>query len=283
MNIKFKHLSRKSDALLAFVGWIILLALLSPSCAAHAGIQLAISPAYIEQQPGDTFTVELTITTAGSEFNAYDALLAYDKSYLTLLQMTPLSAQEGPLMTEACSNRWHIFTIAPDSTHVVINHSLLCPSTTVTGPGVVYRLQFRCGPHNMDTDLRFLEGTIFYDNGLYVTPVVTSDALVKIGTGTGLPDANTSGTLQLSAAPNPFNPRTTFRFELAVGQPVNLSLYALDGRLVRHLHGSWLDAGRHDMQWDGEDSRHQPVASGSYLAVLRAGNRNRVKRVVLIR
>ncbi|MFH1843761.1 MAG: hypothetical protein ABIF77_11210, partial [bacterium] len=185
MNWKFRHLTRKSDALLAFVGWLVLLALLSPSCAARADIHLAVLPGSIEQQPGDTFTVELTITAAGSEFNAYDAVLAFDKTCLTFLQMSPLSAQEGPLMTEACGNRWHIFNIAPDSAFVVINHSLLCPGTTVTGPGVVYRLQFRCGPHNVDTEFRLLENTVFYDNGLYVTPVITADAHVRIGTGTG--------------------------------------------------------------------------------------------------
>jgi hypothetical protein len=88
----------------------------------------------------------------------------------------------------------------------------------------------------------------------------------------------------LPAAPNPFNPRTTLRFELPVAAPVDLRILDVAGRLVAVLRsGAVMDAGLHAAAWDGRDRLGRAVASGSYVARLEAGGRVRTTRLCLVR
>ncbi len=70
--------------------------------------------------------------------------------------------------------------------------------------------------------------------------------------------------------PNPFNPRTRLRFEIAHPGAVELALYDQRGRKVAELlRGRELPAGRHAVVWEGRDSRGSKVASGVYYARLK--------------
>jgi hypothetical protein len=83
--------------------------------------------------------------------------------------------------------------------------------------------------------------------------------------------------------PNPFNPRTTIRFDLAQGRPLRLEVYDSAGRLVRALVDQALPAGSHTVQWDGTNAEGQPVASGLYLVRLAAGDFVAVRKALLVR
>ncbi len=256
-------------------------ALISP---AQADVNFSVMPAYTEVEPGEIFFVELTITSAGAEFNAYDAYVSYDPDLLTFIQLSPLSEQEGPLMTEACGTRFHLFEIAADSTSVGINHALLCQGVAVTGPGVVYQLCFQAGTVDADTHLRLLEGTTFYDDGLFVLPLFTEDAIVRVGAGsTPVPTVDLARQVSLAVAPNPFNPRTVLSFDLDRSQQVSLHICSLAGRVVRSLVCEWMPAGRHAICWDGRDDRAEIVASGCYLAVLETAAGRDISRLALVR
>jgi hypothetical protein len=90
-------------------------------------------------------------------------------------------------------------------------------------------------------------------------------------------------TSSLRAHPNPFNPHTTLRFELAAASVVRLELFAVDGRRVRTLLSAPLAAGPHFKVWDGRDDRGNAVASGSYVARLQAGPAVRTFHMTLAR
>ena len=83
-------------------------------------------------------------------------------------------------------------------------------------------------------------------------------------------------------APNPFNPRTTIRFELPQRSDASLRIYDLSGRLVRTLLEGKLPAGYHSAIWQGEDDRGRNVASGVYLYELRAAGQRLVKKMMLV-
>ncbi|RMI14695.1 MAG: T9SS C-terminal target domain-containing protein [Calditrichaeota bacterium] len=84
--------------------------------------------------------------------------------------------------------------------------------------------------------------------------------------------------------PNPFNPTTNFRFQIAEFGFVELRIYDLMGRAVRTLIQEKLPPGRYEVQWDGTDEAGNPVAGGVYLYRLKAGNRWRqTRKMVLIR
>lgn len=75
--------------------------------------------------------------------------------------------------------------------------------------------------------------------------------------------------LAFGAFPNPFNPRTTFSFDLAEPVELRLAVYDSAGRLVATLLDGPLGAGRHEVPWTAwDEEREQPLASGVYLAGL---------------
>ena len=91
-------------------------------------------------------------------------------------------------------------------------------------------------------------------------------------------------TLQLAPAqPNPFNPRTTLRFRAAAGQPLDLRVYDLRGRLVDILFTGPASGGWQTVTWDGRDEAGRVGATGVYLVRLRDGAQVRGRRVVMVR
>ena len=63
--------------------------------------------------------------------------------------------------------------------------------------------------------------------------------------------------------PNPFNPMTKISFSLPESQDVRLSVYGIDGRLVRTLVSESRGPGLHEVIWNGQDDTGRGVASGT--------------------
>lgn len=81
----------------------------------------------------------------------------------------------------------------------------------------------------------------------------------------------------LSNYPNPFNPRTTIRFDLPYDKEVQIVIYDILGRQVRMLYHGNASAGQHSVIWDGTNEDHVPVAAGIYFYRMNAwenGTRN---------
>jgi hypothetical protein len=73
--------------------------------------------------------------------------------------------------------------------------------------------------------------------------------------------------------PNPFNPSTVFRFDLAAEASVSLKIYDVRGRLVRSLvAGELYGAGAHSISWNGRDNIGNSIASGTYYYRFEAGS-----------
>ncbi len=72
--------------------------------------------------------------------------------------------------------------------------------------------------------------------------------------------------------PNPFNPTTTIRYQVAVGAPVRLEIFDVLGQRVRTLIAETQAAGFHRVVWDSRDDGGRAVAAGVYLYRLQAGN-----------
>jgi hypothetical protein len=90
--------------------------------------------------------------------------------------------------------------------------------------------------------------------------------------------------LAVSCYPNPFNPRVSIGFAVARRGPVDLAVFDLRGRCVARLLASQtLEPGPHTFEWPGEDDQGRPLASGTYLARVRVGERQAVQKMSLIR
>ena len=84
--------------------------------------------------------------------------------------------------------------------------------------------------------------------------------------------------------PNPFNPVTTLGYVLKGPALVSLSIYDVQGRVVRRLLRPALrPGGRGVATWDGRTDAGLPVSSGVYFAKLIAGDEFDTRRLVLVK
>ena len=83
--------------------------------------------------------------------------------------------------------------------------------------------------------------------------------------------------------PNPFNPETTFRFSIKDAGNARLDIFNLRGQLVRTLVNGNLNAGQHQVVWNGKDQAGRSVSSGVYLYRLTAKNYSSTKKAMLVK
>jgi len=79
-------------------------------------------------------------------------------------------------------------------------------------------------------------------------------------------------------SPNPFNPTTTMRFELAARSHASLKIFNTLGQEVATLVNAILSPGAHTVQWNASD-----MSSGVYMYRLEAGGLIATKKLVLAR
>jgi hypothetical protein len=83
--------------------------------------------------------------------------------------------------------------------------------------------------------------------------------------------------------PNPFNPTTNISFTLPGETQVSLSVYNIEGRLIKTLVNGSVEGGLQVVTWDGTDAQGNPVSTGVYLYRLRAGNNVMTKKMILLK
>ena len=84
--------------------------------------------------------------------------------------------------------------------------------------------------------------------------------------------------------PNPFNPDTTIKYDLAESADVTLQIYNVLGQVVRTLVASEAqNAGRYQIRWNGMDDRGVSVSSGIYFYRISAGEFQNVRKLMLLK
>ena len=83
----------------------------------------------------------------------------------------------------------------------------------------------------------------------------------------------------LSSFPNPFNPETTLRYNLAENGHAKLVIYNTIGQEIATLVDRFESAGRHQITWSGEGH-----PAGVYFARLTVGNEPaQTQKLILIK
>ena len=83
--------------------------------------------------------------------------------------------------------------------------------------------------------------------------------------------------------PNPFNPETTIRFELANAGFVTMDIFNQKGQLVKTLLNTELPAGFHQITWNGTDQKGSLVSSGIYYYRMRSGKFSSTRKMILMK
>ena len=88
--------------------------------------------------------------------------------------------------------------------------------------------------------------------------------------------------------PNPFNPETWIPYHLSEPADVTLTIYAVDGKLVRTLALGHQAAGFYQSRsraahWDGRNHVGERVASGIYFYQLATGDFSETRKMVILK
>jgi hypothetical protein len=81
--------------------------------------------------------------------------------------------------------------------------------------------------------------------------------------------------------PNPFNPSTTIRYDLAEAVDVGLVIYDVLGQKVRELVDMRQPGGSYAVAWDGRNGQGQQVANGVYFYEIKAGDFHSTRKMML--
>lgn len=113
--------------------------------------------------------------------------------------------------------------------------------------------------------------------------IVIYFANIRLGDETNITSTKSGGDIPsefrlVQNYPNPFNPSTNIAFQIPVNSPVSLEIYDVTGRRITKLIDENLDAGYHEVTFDGSS-----LASGAYLYRMQAGDFVQTKKLILIK
>ena len=83
--------------------------------------------------------------------------------------------------------------------------------------------------------------------------------------------------------PNPFNPYTTFKYDLPENSFVNITIRDLLGRHVRTLINQFQDAGSKSVNWNATNANNAPIPSGIYFCILKVGQFEGITKIILLK
>ena len=204
---------------------------------------------------------------------SYGFTLNYETDKFEFISVAP--ADEDLLKSTGGETPLFHHIVADDGQVEVVNG--MVHGSAVSGGGDIVRFVFRV----------LLE---FEDNARFEI----ADGLVLDPTNLSNP-AVVAGVLELQSTPrefalrqnfpNPFNPDTTIKYDLAESADVTLQIYNVLGQVVRTLVGSEAqNAGRYQIRWNGMDDRGVPVSSGVYFYQISAeGKFHDVRKLMLLK
>ncbi|MBN2010684.1 InlB B-repeat-containing protein [candidate division KSB1 bacterium] len=83
--------------------------------------------------------------------------------------------------------------------------------------------------------------------------------------------------------PNPFNPQTTIRYALPDPGLVSITIYNMNGQVVRSLVSTHQNAGNYTIEWHADNDRGQLVPSGIYMYQIRVNGYRAIRKMVLMK
>ena len=155
--------------------------------------------------------------------------------------------------TEAYQTITEVPSAAPNGNSAIPHNYQYVDHRVVTGTTYTYRLS------QVD-----LDGTPH----ILRTVTVTNKVNAAVANNFGL----------LSVYPNPFNATTTFRVQLPQAGLAKLTVYNLNGELIRAVFDGKLDRQVHTFSFDGSD-----LSSGQYLVKMQVGNSTATQQISLVK
>ncbi len=96
-------------------------------------------------------------------------------------------------------------------------------------------------------------------------------------------DIDFNATRIIGAYPNPFNPKTTIKYNIAKDSNVELVIYNIKGQKVRTLVNERKTQGEHSIVWNGQDDNGHNSATGVYFYRLKSGTHTSTQKLMMIK
>jgi hypothetical protein len=211
----------------------------------------------------DTSTVQIDIE--------WDQDAAVDYSELSKKLELPFTLQEATLLSAEHSS---VADVTENLRTWDENYAELMPEEWI-------RLEFQAPPPSQGLHRSF----VFVSRGRYVSldrskPSVAGGPQAN-GTTANMMETNKMLPTEFGISqnyPNPFNPTTVIKYQLPKDAYVTLTLYDILGRQIKVLVDGMNEAGFHEVSFDAS-----PLASGTYLYALKAGEFHSIKKLLLLR
>ena len=143
--------------------------------------------------------------------------------------------------------------------------------------------QFKIQRANLDgTDVEDLVTGLGNPGGIALDTTRSGAIIAAPATVRGVPDE----TALHANYPNPFNPETWIPYQLASPENVTLTIYTVNGQLIRTLAFGHQPAGIYQNRsraayWDGRNELGEKVASGVYFYTLTAGDFTATRKMLI--
>lgn len=212
--------------------------------AAAAGVAV-LGQGVVNASAGDSVDVDFLITNTGNLEDSF-SLSASDTQAQELINV-PGFVVLGPSASTVFTVRLKLSAALPDTvdTLTVVATSLADPLVTGTGDELVV-----------------IDGAV---SDVGSAPLALLEPALRI------------------AGPHPFHDDLRLAMQLPAATRASVNIYQPDGRLVRRLVDGPMDAGAHDLHWNGEDERGHPVGNGVYFVAARAGSWGEKVQVLRLR
>ena len=227
----------------------------------------------------------LTFTVGAAAITAYDGPALSAQIPVTGGKESVAISTEAPL-TEATLDR-SVITLTLTGRAYERSRFRIREAVSISGiEGVTVDDVARISDTEITVELEF-NGDIDTDATLTIT--VGADALLRYSgpalTAQVTVTADRENAL-LANFPNPFNPETWLPYQLAKPTEVTITIYAVNGQIVRELALGHQPAGIYQSRtraayWDGKNSFGESVASGVYFYTLTAGEFSATRKMLI--
>ena len=86
--------------------------------------------------------------------------------------------------------------------------------------------------------------------------------------------------LSISNFPNPFNNKTTIRFNILLPGHTEIQIFNSTGQLIRKLNPGKLNSGKYQVEWDGKNDNQEEISSGVYFGSILVNSYTKVESKV---
>jgi len=231
------------------------------------------------------FSFDLDISNNDTDENPYDIQVTGNGISPTAIVLAAFSAevdQDGILIhwttaTEANNAGFNIYRSQQENGDYVKINGTMIPGQGDAATGHSYSYTDRpdqAGTYYYKLEDIAINGQTTFHGPIQVTGV-TSVAIDQMV----IPDH-----FELSQNyPNPFNPETHIQFALPRDEQVRITIYDLQGQLVRTMVNERKSAGTYSVIWNGRDENGVKVSSGVYFYRIDAGEFTMTRKMILMK